>query len=311
MKSIRQFVAVTLFLALFAAAASAQRDDRKLPEGVTVERNITYATVDDVELKLDLYLPKSPEQERPVLVWIHGGGWRGGNRADCPLVWLTGEGYAVASISYRFTDVAIYPAQIHDCKGAIRWLRANAEKHKLDVSRIGVAGASAGGHLAALLGTTGGVFELEGSVGGNTSHSSRVQAVLDVFGPSDLIAFAETKPRKDVLGLLELLVGGPISEKADLAKLASPVHHLTADDAPLLILHGDKDSIVPLSQSEILDKAYKEKGLTSTLVVIRGAEHGGPLFFDDVRRKKAQDFFNEHVKTTKPKAEEKERTNDE
>ena len=147
-------------------------------------KDLIYASTQQKQLALDLYIPDGAPK-RPLVVWIHGGAWRAGSRAKPPALYLTAQGYAVASISYRFSQEAVFPAQIHDCKAAIRWLRANALKYGYDATRIGVWGASAGGHLAALLGTSGGVKGLEGDLG-NARESSTVQAVVDFFGPTDL-----------------------------------------------------------------------------------------------------------------------------
>ena len=156
------------------------------PKGVQALRNLPYVANGHERQRLDLYLPEKAEGRLPLIVWIHGGAWWAGSKEDCPAVPLAAKGYAVASINYRFSQHAVFPAQIEDCKAAIRWLRANAAKYHLDADHIGVWGASAGGHLVALLGTTGGVKELEGK-GGNLDQSSRVQCVVDWFGPTDFV----------------------------------------------------------------------------------------------------------------------------
>ena len=136
--------------------------------------------------RLDLYLPEKAEGLLPLIVWVHGGGWEAGHKEDRPAQWLVGKGYAVARIDYRLSQHGMFPAQIQDCKAAIRWLRANAAKYHLDPERVGVAGDSAGGHLVALLGTTGDVKEFEGNLG-NPEQSSRIQAVVDFYGPTDFV----------------------------------------------------------------------------------------------------------------------------
>ena len=151
-------------------------------------RDLEYANVDGESLQLDLYLPEKSETKPPLLVWIHGGGWTKGSKSGINPIFirLTAEGYAAASIDYRLDGLTSHPKQIHDCKGAIRWLRANADKYGYDVTRIGVGGGSAGGHLVLLLGLSSGIEELEGDVGGNLDQSSQVHAVVDLFGPSAL-----------------------------------------------------------------------------------------------------------------------------
>ncbi len=259
---------------------------RMVPEGVEVMKDLEYANVDGESLRLDLYLPKKSETMPPLLVWIHGGGWTKGSKSGINPIFirLTAKGYATASIDYRLDGLTSHPKQIHDCKGAIRWLRANAEKYGYDVTRIGVGGGSAGGHLALLVGLSDGVERLEGEVGGNTDQSSRVDAVADVFGPSALGLFAEKSERFRHNKTPELL------------KSASPVTYLSEDDPPLLIFHGDADRVVPLSQSEHVHKRYQEMGLKSSLHVIEGAGHGGPQFSDAKRFELVKEFFDCHIK---------------
>ena len=237
-------------------------------------------------MRLDLYLPEKSEAKPPLLVWIHGGGWTKGSKSGINPIFirLTAEGYAAASIDYRLDGLTSHPKQIHDCKGAIRWLRANADKYGYDVTRIGVGGGSAGGHLVLLLGLSGGVKELEGDVGGNLDQSSRVDAVVDLFGPSALELFAEESERFRYNKTPELL------------KSASPVTYLSKDDPPLLIFHGDKDQTVPLSQSKYVHKRYQEAGLESSLHVIEGAGHGGPQFSDSTCYELVKEFFARHIK---------------
>ncbi len=258
---------------------------RKVPEGVRVHPDLEYANVDGESLRLDLYLPEKSDTKPPLLVWIHGGGWTKGSKSQFNPIFvrLTAEGYAAASIDYRLDGIVSHPKQIHDCKGAVRWLRANAEKYDYDVTRIGVGGGSAGGHLVLLLGLSSGVEELEGDVGGNLAQSSLVHAVVDLYGPSDLELFAEKSERFRNNKAPELL------------KSASPVTYLTKDDPPLLILHGDKDQLVPLGQSKHMHKLYEEAGLESSLHVIDGAGHGGPQFSDSPRYELVKKFLDRHV----------------
>ena len=172
----RLFILCGLLLPGLANCAPAQ------PPGVKVERNLEYVKDGHERNRLDLYLPEKADGPLPLVVWIHGGGWTQGDKAPCPLLPLVPKGYAVASINYRFLKHAALPAQIEDSKAAIRWLRAHAKKYNFDSDRVGVMGASAGGYLVRSLGTSGGVKELEGK-GGHADQSSRVQAVVDMFGP--------------------------------------------------------------------------------------------------------------------------------
>lgn len=265
---------------------------------LVVHRDLTYAKAGEHELKVDLYLAKEYESKPPLVVWIHGGGWRQGSKDRCPFKWLAEEGYAVASVQYRLTDKARFPAQIHDCKAAIRWLRASAEKYGYDAKRIGAVGISAGGHLVALLGTSGGVKELEGKLGEHLDQSSRVQAVLDMCGPTDFILRWKENPEKrnSADSPVGLLLGGAVSEKQELARLASPASHVTKDDAPLRIVHGTNDPLVSPRQSEHLRDLYQKAGLEVTLELIQGGGHVPREFFDKTRRELTLEFFDKHIK---------------
>jgi acetyl esterase/lipase len=299
-------VAVALLVGLSARAdAPKSPPDKKVPEGVKVERDLEYGP-HGVGNKLDLYLPEKADGPLPLVIWIHGGGWLAGNKDDVPGLGMLKLGYAQASINYRLSQEAIYPAQIEDCKAAVRFLRANAKKYNLDPDHIGVFGASAGGHLVALLGTTGGVKELEGD-GPNKDTSSKVQAVVDWFGPSDMVKMKEQADPSLTQAFdadsadspVGKLFGGPVQEHKDLAEKANPIHYITKDAAPFLIMHGDKDNVVPLGQSKILDAALKAAKVESTLVVIEGNGHGGAGFVSVENLQKIVDFFDKHLK---PKA---------
>ena len=248
-------------------------------QDVETIRNIEYARPDDFPLQLDLYIPRGIPKPMPVVLWVHGGGWCAGNK-DIPMVLpLVKLGFAVASIDYRLSQQAIFPAQIYDCKAAVRWLRAHAEKYGFNPNRIGAAGASAGGHLVALLGTTANHPELEGDEG-NPGVASAVQAVCDFFGPTDFTDLGEaySNLRDDVVARL---LGGSIAENMTKARAASPVFYVDAHSCPFYIAHGDADRVVPLGQSVELDAALKKAGVPSTLYVVKGGGHGfnDPLAF--------------------------------
>mgnify|MGYP000243088367 CR=1 FL=1 len=270
----------------------------EVPPGVIALRDLEYARIDGRPLKLDLYLPPAGNTPAPVIVWIHGGAWRAGNKNRCRALYLASDGFAVASIQYRLSTEAIFPAQIHDCKAAIRFLRARAAGFGLDPTRIGVWGGSAGGHLAALLGTTGGMAGLEGDVGGHTAQSSRVQAVVDFCGPSllaeDQLGHVRPERADQARGAVEALLGGDPREKQALARLASPALHASPDDAPFLIVHGRQDPLVPLRQSEILAEALRAAGVPVCLHVLEDQGHGIPL--DDDLRERIRAFFRSHLR---------------
>jgi len=285
--------ALPLLLCLvFALPAIAQDRPR-------TQRRITYAELDrGRELQLDLYLPRDVE-DAPLVVWVHGGGWMAGHRYPCPLHYLTEEGFAVASISYRFAQEASYPAQLHDCKAAIRFLRANSDEYGYDAEHIGACGASAGGHLVALLGTTGNTDDpdVEGDLGDHLETSSEVQAVCDLFGPTDLMAFVSDTPRgQAALSMVTFLLGGDPEDEPELARAADPVTYLDSDDPPVIIAHSDRDELVPLSQSEYFDAALEEAGVEHELIVVEGAGHGTPEFGTDEMQQRLTDFFDKHLR---------------
>lgn len=269
---------------------------------IEIHRDLVYAKVGDMNLHVDLYLPKTRNADTRLIVWIHGGGWRHGNKNRCPLTWLTAHNYAVASVQYRLTDKAIFPAQIHDCKSAIRYLRTVAKKYNFNATNIGVAGISAGGHLVALLGTSGDVKELEGTVGGNVGgnldQSSRVQAVLDMCGPSDFILRFNANPKftDQPNSPVYQLFGGPVIKNKALAQSASPAFHVTKDDAPLLIFHGEKDPLVSINQSKHLRDIYKKANLEVTLEPIPGGGHVPKEFWDKTHRDMTVKFFSKHLR---------------
>jgi len=296
--------AMMLLVALSGSQAQEQKETPKevpqvkgLPAGTQQFVNLAYVEKGHERHKLDLFIPQSAKPT-PLIVWIHGGGWVGGSKNSAPSAKEFLEaGYAVASINYRFSNHAVYPAQIFDSKAAVRFLRANAKKYNIDPDHIGVWGASAGGHLVSLLGTTSDIKELEGDLG-NLNVSSRVQAVVDVFGPADFMKYAEHSGSNSVFGansLLSKLLGGPIPDNKELAKMASPALYCTKDDAPFLILQGDKDLLVPHQQSREFHDALKKAGVESTLIIVPGAGHDARVFGSG-NREKVGEFFAKYLK---------------
>lgn len=283
----------SLLCASRASAADPAGDDRSF----RIIEDITYAQVDGEPLRLDLYLPSGVENP-PLVVWVHGGAWRAGSKDNMPLTALVKQGFAVASVDYRLSPVAMFPAQIHDCKAAIRFLRASADKYGFHPKRIGVAGSSAGGHLAALIGVTNDHPKLEGEVGQHNDQSSSVQAIVDYYGPTNFLTILKQSTPHGLsvrVPALELLIGGHPDKKPDLARFASPVFHVTADDPPLLLIHGDQDPQVPINQSHELHGLYKQRDLPVTFEVVHGGAHGGSAFFDERRNELVREFFQTHL----------------
>lgn len=270
-----------IFLSLFVIVTPLHAENPDLQ----VTKDIEYARVGDHSLRLDLHLPKGAQQHA-LVVWVHGGAWRSGSKSSMPLNALVRKGYPVASVDYRLSPVARFPAQVHDIKAAIRFLRANSTELKVKAQKIVIAGASAGGHLAALVGTTNGDPELEGEVGPDLDASSDVQAIIDMYGPTNFMTILEQSTPHGLgvrIPALQLLLGGQPEDKNDLARLASPVFHVDKDDPPLLLVHGDQDPQVPINQAHELHGKYQNLQLPVEFVVIHGAAHGGPEFSDQQR----------------------------
>jgi acetyl esterase/lipase len=240
---------------------------------IKTEKNIVYGKGDDVDLELDLAMPAQGKGPFPAIVCIHGGGWRAGDRKQLGKLTqdLAKENFVAVTISYRFAPKYKFPAQIEDCKAAVRFLRANAAKYNIDPDQIGAVGFSAGAHLSCLLGTADEKAGLEGK-GGNPKQSSRVQAVVSYFGPTDFTtknwdANVETN-------FLIPFMGGKYEEKKDVYRKCSPITYCSKDDPPFLFFHGTKDPLVGLEQSERMAKALKDVGVSAEVVVMEGDGHG-------------------------------------
>lgn len=274
--------------------AKKQSSRNALPPGVQVLKDLVYKEPYVRPLLMDLYWPVKFSAPLPVIVWVHGGGWKNGSKEGCPAKWLAGHGFAVASINYRLTHEAQWPAQIDDCRDAIRFLRRSAERFGLDAEHIGAWGSSAGGHLVAILGTI-----------DPPSHevvSGRVQAVCDWFGPSDLLTMppnvvSENRTLEQVSKSNgALLLGATVRDVPDKAKHASGLYHVSSDDPPFLIVHGDQDPGVPIEQSERLAAALRQAGVQTTLHVVKGAGHGGKLFQTEEVNALVLSFFKQTLK---------------
>ena len=277
------------FLCLSSALSAAELTDQQKNILSTAEKNQVelrldqpYAGNDNAKQKVDLYLPKKRNSDKPlpVVALIHGGGWVNGDRigyAAAAIQFARTGDYAAVSVGYRLTKEAHWPAQVYDCKAAIRWIRAHAKEFNLDPDKIAVMGSSAGGHLSSLLGTSGDVKELEGDLGPNTTFSSRVNGVVNLCGPEDftkaLMFDKEGKPiLKDdaVIGLL----GGNYEEKHVEAIAASPVTYVSKDDPPFITFHGTKDQRVAFLHAEAIQAALQKNGVLSLVIPVNGGGHG-------------------------------------
>jgi acetyl esterase/lipase len=299
---------IAIFLIAAAAPLFAQesRPHPMLPEGYTMKRNVEYVSGGGARQMLDVFYPEKSDKPVPVIVWVHGGAWSAGGKDRSPALPLLKQGFAVASVTYRFSQNAVFPAQIVDCKSAIRWLRKNSAALNIDPEKVGVWGSSAGGHLVALLGVAG--DNKAWDRGENLDQSSRVQAVCDWFGPANLLTFGpqggndrakspRAFPATDAANSPESkLIGGAVPDNKEKARAASPTSYVTKDDAPFLIMHGDKDPLVPHAQSEELHGLLEKAGVPSQLIILPGAGHGGTQFTARKTIATVEEFFTSTLK---------------
>jgi acetyl esterase/lipase len=287
-------VAVLLAVCASGIAQEKAKAEPQPPEGVLYDKDVEFGTGGETKLKLDIARPSSAGKALPCIVVIHGGGWRGGNfKLHVPQIFdFAKHGYVSATVQYRLVPTARWPAQIEDVKCAVRYLRANADKYGIDSSRFGAIGFSAGAHLSMLLGTMDKQDGLEGT-GGNSGPSSKVQAVVSYFGPTDL---AQTDFPEVVNGMLYDFLGGQRQERADAFKAASPVNYIDKEDAPILHFQGTKDRLVPFAQAYLLSDAMTKAGLPGRVELLQGADHGwgGVELARTIAASKT--FFDEHLK---------------
>lgn len=296
--------ACTLTMLLLATTSFCQPPVKKqpaprgLPAGVELLKDLEFAKPADKPLLLDLYRPTEFEGPLPVVVFVHGGGWKKGSKqSGRKTVWLVPHGFAVASISYRLIGSGQWPDQINDCYSAVRWLRQNAEKYQLDPKHIGCWGTSAGGHLAALMGTR--------PYDGQETISSKVQAVCDWYGPTELLTMppnmlGKGRTEQDIANSNGAkLLGATVRDVPEKAKDASALDQVSEGDAPFLIMHGSADPGVPLIQSRKLHEKLQQTGVPSTLVVLEGAGHGGPKFNSEESKQAVLKFFTKYLKAAR------------
>lgn len=283
-----------LVMLLVLSVAPAYCCGQKVPQGVSYDENVEYGRAGDVSLQMDIARPEKADGLRPCVVVIHGGGWRAGDRhAHTDICFhLAQRGYVAATISYRFAPAHIFPAQVEDAKCAVRFLRASSQKYQIDKAKFGAIGASAGAHLSMLLGVMDKDDGLEGD-GGSPTESSKVQAVVSFFGPTDLAG--EDTPAATYEYITPFL-GGTLKEKPEVHRQASPLTYVSTGDAPILLLTGTKDPLVPHTQAYKMADAMTEKKIAGRVIVYVGAGHGwgGNDLLHSLEE--SYEFFDQHLK---------------
>lgn len=272
--------------------------DLVVPEDVVFEKGIEFANPDNQHLQLDLAKPKEGKSLRPAILCIHGGGFRAGTREgyDKLCLKLAQSGYVAVTVTYRLAPAYPFPAAVHDCKAAVRWLRANAAKYGIDPDRIGVTGGSAGGHLAQFLGVTAGVKEFEGE--GNLDQSSAVACVVNQYGPSD---FTKSYGKSvDAAEVLPLFFGGNLETKLREHVRGSPLYWVTPNAAPTLCLHGTDDKYVAYEQAQWMIEKLKAAQVEAELITLEGAGHGFKGADAEKAEKALLEFFDSHLKPKAP-----------
>jgi len=293
-----RFLVIAPLLVVLSSYAQQSPDQSALSAMLTKTDDIAYAAVDGRELLLDVYLPNAVSNP-PLIVYVHGGAWRGGSKEMPPIAALVEDGFAIASLDFRLSGEAMFPAQIHDIKAAIRYLRGNSTRFGYDASKLAILGSSSGGHLVALMGVTNGHDALEGDLGDYLNQSSDVQAVVSYYGASNLTSIlAQSTPHglRVRVPALDLLIGGQPEDVESMARLASPVFHVDANSAPLLMLHGDQDPQMPINQSHELHNAYKQLNLAVEFEVVHGAAHGGEAFYNAASNAIVKSFLDKHLR---------------
>lgn len=271
-------------------------------------KDINYAGDDMEAHRLDIYLPKTQQDRYKVIVIIYGSAWFANNAKGMAYMSigkpLTDAGFAVVSINHRSSGDAKYPAQINDVKGALRFIRANADKYKLDTSFVGITGFSSGGHLSSMAGVTNGLktrtigektIDIEGTVGGNEKCSSEVDAVVDWFGPVDMTRMNNCDTVNDDKSPEAALIGGNPADNMDMIQLCSPYFYVSKTTAPFLVIHGNADTVVPYCQSVNFSEELKSQGKLTDFITVPEGQHG-PVTFNEDTFKKMTDFFKKEAK---------------
>ncbi len=295
---LRNLIVVITLIIVALLPFVTKEHDADIPTAIWIVKDLPYLESENKAHKLDVYVSRNKNKKHPVVVWIHGGGWSTGSKADTPALELVSRGYATVSIDYRLSDDSIFPAQIHDSKAAVRWVRAHGTEYGFDTNKIAVWGISAGGHLAALLGTSQAVDALNEK--SESTESANVDAVVDWCGPADLNTFDEQAKeerfrRYQPEQFVKSFLGGTPEMKSDLAREASPITYIEKGKVypPFLIMHSEGDPIVPFAQSEELAAKLTQVGASVQFVKVQGAEH---VPFNAENLKVCYEFLDKYMK---------------
>jgi acetyl esterase/lipase len=288
-----RYVLIVFFMFMFSAGVTAQVDDTVAIPGVTLMKNIRYGTADPKQ-NFDLYLPNDVKGPLPVMIWIHGGGWRLGGKKNMEIPYLARHGYAIASIAYRFSQDSVFPAPVEDCNAAIYYLYQHARELGVDTSRFVLGGASAGGHLASLIGMSANNHRQDLYPYPLKGRGPSFKGVINFYGPGDLYAFHGDNSgyQVDSAGSsVSKLLGAPCLLRPDLARWASPATYVDKGDPPVLILHGDKDPIIHYYLGVLFYHVLLTSGVRAEMITLPGAGHGGPVFSDAERQEQVLAFL--------------------
>ena len=298
MKKYFIIAALTFILPAWIFGQSANPFTNVFPQGTVIHGNIAYNNDTVQKHLLDIYLPANAKGKLPLVILVHGGGWLGNDKyADMgymkkTIVEIVNSGFALASIDYRFSTQAVFPAQIQDCNRAVSFLYDNAGRYGLDKERFSVMGFSAGGHLASLMGLSKN-NNISTFFMPNTSKTFNFKAVVDFYGPAELILFPKADDPKSPEGLL---IGAAPIDRPDLAKIASPVTYVDKNDPPFLIIHGEKDDLVSNKHSKLLSAWLTAVGVQNELIIVKDAPHFGTMYDVDAVRNKVIDFLKKQLK---------------
>lgn len=290
--------ALLMSFSLLTFCQSENSNMKFLPEGTILHGNIPYNNDTLKKHLLDIYLPANETGDVPLVIWVHGGGWLSNDKYSdmdymkATIAEILQSGYGLASIDYRFSTDAVFPAQIQDCNKAVAFLHENAGKYGLDKDRFALMGFSAGGHLASLMGLAKN-NEVDEFYMPNTSKSFDFKAVVDFYGPAELVLFPKANDPNSPEGIL---IGAAPLDRPDLARIASPVTYVDENDPPFLIIHGEKDDMVSPNHSRLLSGWLSSVGVENELIIVKDAPHYGPEFDVDEVRIKVMDFLKRELK---------------